>query len=213
MVLYRSKHNDEFSIATPHSGWEHDASLIPEAARMAPRIAALKAEFDAGKLPPVAFAAGYLVTYAQERNGSWLCGRRQRSIVLVEPAFPAPRLGRSTDAGVPDILGARVLDLPGWQLGDKATAKLLQHEARSGEAVTIARLFAEWQLQGIPLYAATSIAHWASRHRPLRLLFHVPSVQAVLRMQVRGERCVTAFVKPEQLSRRIEQRDAFDFGE
>lgn len=26
-----------------------------------------------------------------------------------------------------------------------------------------------------------------------------------------GERCVTAFVKPEQLSRRIEKRDAFDF--
>lgn len=30
-------------------------------------------------------------------------------------------------------------------------------------------------------------------------------------MQIAGERCVTAFVKPEQLSRRIEHRDAFDF--
>jgi len=54
--------------------------------------------------------------------------------------------------------------------------------------VTVARLFAEWQLQGIPNYAASSIAHWASGHRPLRLLFHVPSVQSVLRMQIAGER-------------------------
>ena len=216
-MLYRTKHDTEFSIAPPHSGWVHDESLVQEAEAVAPRIAALKVVHDAGKLPACAFVAGYLIAYAQARHGGWLCGRRQRPIVLEEPpckpppsSAPSGQSAADDDSAV-DVGAARVLDLPGWDIGDKAAAKLLQHETKTGVAVTVARLFAEWQLQGIPLYAATSIAHWAEGHRPLQLLFHVPSVQSVLRMQIRGERCVTAFVKPEQLSRRIEDRDAFDF--
>ena len=209
MVLYRVKHDDEFAVAPPHSGWSHDVALESEAEAVAPRIAALKAALDAGALPEVAFVAGYLIAYATVRHGGWLCGRRQRPIVVEEPMCQPPR----RPAGIPpvDCDVTRVTELPGWDIGEKATAKLNQHEAETGAVVTIARLFAEWQLQGIPLYAAASIAHWASGHRPFRLLNHVPSVQSVLRMQIGGERCVTAFVKPEQLSRRIEDRDPFSF--
>ena len=38
----------------------------------------------------------------------------------------------------------------------------------------------------------------------------MPSVDAVLAMQTGGERCVTAFVKPEQLSRRIKIKEQLD---
>lgn len=207
MVLYRVKHDDEFAAAPPHSGWTHDDALVSEAEAVAPRIAALKAALDAGALPEVAFVAGYLIAYATVRHGGWLCGRRQRPIVVEEPMCQPPR----RPAGITLVDGTRVTELPGWDIGGKAAAKLNQHEAETGAAVTIARLFAEWQLQGIPLYAAASIAHWASGHRPFRLLNHVPSVQSVLHMQIGGERCVTAFVKLEQLSRRIEDRDPFSF--
>ncbi len=210
MVLYRVKHDDEFRVAPPHSGWTRDPALDAEAEAVAPRIAALKAAYDAGALPGVAFVAGYLIAYASVRHGGWLCGRRQRPIVVEVPMCEPPRK-TAYGKGPVDVGVARVTELPGWDVGEKAAAKLNRHEAKTGVTVTIARLFAEWQLQGIPLYAASSIAHWAAGHRPFRLLNHVPSVQSVLHMQTRGERCVTAFVKREQLSRRIEDRDAFSF--
>ena len=103
-----------------------------------------------------------------------------------------------------------MLDLPRPVIAERLAARLAAHEAASGAPVTVGQLFGEWQLQGVPQYAACCVAHWAAGWRPLRLMFHVPSVAEVLAMQLAGRRCVSAFVRREQLARRIDGRDAFD---
>jgi hypothetical protein len=177
-MLYRCKHDEEFGVAPPHSGWAHDPALEPEAAQVAPSIATLHAAHTAGALSDVAFVAGYILVYAHARNrSSPICGRRQKPIRAVVAQQDLGQLGWAP------VDCTLVAQLPGVALSEAAKAKLRRWHEPRGEAVTVGALFAEWQLQGVPLYAATSIACWAAGRRPLRLVFHIPSVDAVLRMQ------------------------------
>ena len=139
--------DEEFAVAPPHSGWAHDPALEAEAAAVAEPLGRLKAAYDAGELSAVAFVGAYVLIYVQARHKHWLCGRRQRPI--------APDDGPA--AGPADE--TRVLGLPEWAVGAKARQKLQRHEAEPGAGpVTVGRLFGEWQLQGVPHFAAACIA-------------------------------------------------------
>jgi len=84
--------------------------------------------------------------------------------------------------------------------------------------LTIITVFQYWSLRRVHRYVNECIVNWGFRKRPLKLFHFIGSPSRVLNLQVLGKRCVSVFVKKEQLDQVLsddyppyEKRDVLNF--
>jgi hypothetical protein len=94
-------------------------------------------------------------------------------------------------------------------LGGPHSVNLTQTSLESFEAI---KIFSRLSLRSVPLAVNRSLVAWAEGRYPLRLLDYVPTAQQILDWQSQGQRIVTCFFKPEELTKWVEgSRDPVGF--
>lgn len=72
--------------------------------------------------------------------------------------------------------------------------------------------FAQKTFRSTPLSVNRALVLWAEGRSRLKLLDYVPDAMTILRLQAKGERIVTCFFKPHELTRLVEgKRDPLGF--
>jgi len=164
-------------------------------------------------LSPSDFAGSYILYYlGTRRKNKWAGGNLKKSIIEHRKENEA--------------VSKRVCDIPGLlQVLDPDY--LFRKLSIDITEISVITVFNRLTLTGLKAnndnYVNVSIVLWALNQYPFRLLFHIPSPMAVLRMQCQGERVVTVLVEEEELGREhvaplsymqdmpLHGRDAFEF--
>lgn len=165
---------------------------------------------ERGELMDYDFVGLYILAYlGVRRPRKWISGK------LLCAEIETEELKSSTIGNIPYIT-----DL-------LSITYLAKHFGENFQSTKIISIFNQKQLCGIKKnsenFVNKSLVHWALGHRPFNLITHIPSPMEVLRMQSRGTRVITSFIREHELlthhvakltymdDNKIHARDAFEF--
>lgn len=80
-----------------------------------------------------------------------------------------------------------------------------------GQGLTLSALLAHSQWRGIPDAARSALLAWKDGLYPLQLHFGIPTSERVFDLQKQGRRCITFFLRAEEMSTLHHERDALSF--
>lgn len=80
-----------------------------------------------------------------------------------------------------------------------------------GQGLTLAVLLRHTQWRGIPDAARSALLAWRDGQYPLQLHFGIPASDMVFDLQKQGQRCITFFLRAEEMSALHHERDALSF--
>eukprot|EP00029_Vermamoeba_vermiformis_P007886 TRINITY_DN3539_c0_g1_i2.p1 TRINITY_DN3539_c0_g1~~TRINITY_DN3539_c0_g1_i2.p1 ORF type:complete len:401 (+),score=80.93 TRINITY_DN3539_c0_g1_i2:441-1643(+) len=163
---------------------------------LAVTITALLQDLNAARLHPAEFAGLYVVLFIQKvfpPPKSWLGSVLKIPVVdSVHDYAPShPLLDQNKQTNLLSTL---------MPFTDKERAKITKSFAAIQKEPTVINLYRYFSINSIPHYVNEFIVNWAAGHRPVELFFDMPTAQQILDQQTRGKRCVTIFVKKEELN-------------